>query len=366
MYLLFIMYANCLANGLKDWKPAAAKAVNYLRKLPDDIRDSSLDFAYTRIAEWYEASGDPKAEWHRKQADSRPRSRGPRMRHNGADITVGCMPDIKGPGPQARVPFARPRAEEQRESGSARCRDYDASKKRNAVSRRAEKTAPVWPCEGLCAPMTGVAEVPVPPGGCGPDLGRCSRSLERELSPSWALCGGRKEKQDKRRGRRWRLRPVTSARSAGSYGGFGCIKSGVKNRRRVSRLWSQSPNSYCHNEKIGVTPRKGAVYGQKREICFLSHPREESHPGAPVSGGRKPEYDRFRRAGGGLLPGLPQRQRRRPFPANIYQWDSWRSGCPPSPSGRRWSRTWWPVSWRTPISSATRISAVDGRRACRT
>ena len=59
--------------------------------------------------------------------------------------------------------------------------------------------------------------------------------------------------------------------------------------------------------------------GQKREICFLSHPREESHPGAPVSGGRKPEYDRFRRAGGGLLPGLPQRQRRRPFPANIYQ-----------------------------------------------
>ena len=71
------------------------------------------------------------------------------MRHNGADITVGCMPDIKGPGPQARVPFARPRAEEQRESGSARCRDYDASKKGNAVSQRAEKTAPVWPCEPL-------------------------------------------------------------------------------------------------------------------------------------------------------------------------------------------------------------------------
>ena len=40
-------------------------------------------------------------------------------------------------------------------------------------------------------------------------------------------------------------------------------------------MWSQSPNSYCHNEKIGVTPRKGAVYGQKREICFLSHPRKE-------------------------------------------------------------------------------------------
>lgn len=82
------------------------------------------------------------------------------MRHNGADITVGCMPDIKGPGPQARVPFARPRAEEQRESGSARCRDYDASKKGNAVSRRAENP-PVWPCEPLCrASGGGQASVP--------------------------------------------------------------------------------------------------------------------------------------------------------------------------------------------------------------
>ncbi len=69
MYLLFIMYANCLANGLKDWKPAAAMAVNYLRKLPEETRDSSLEFAYTRIAQWYEASGNPKAEWYRKQAE---------------------------------------------------------------------------------------------------------------------------------------------------------------------------------------------------------------------------------------------------------------------------------------------------------
>ena len=40
-------------------------------------------------------------------------------------------------------------------------------------------------------------------------------------------------------------------------------------------------------------------------------------------------------------------------------WDSWRHGYP-LPSSRRWSRTWWPVSWRTPISSATRISAATG------
>ena len=36
------------------------------------------------------------------------------------------------------------------------------------------------------------------------------------------------------------------------------------------------------------------------------------------------------------------------------------------PSGRRWSRTWWPASWPTPISSATRISAAGGRRASTT
>ena len=46
-------------------------------------------------------------------------------------------------------------------------------------------------------------------------------------------------------------------------------------------------------------------------------------------------------------------------------WDSWRSGCPPSPSGRRWSRTWWPVSSPTPISSAMRTSVVGGRRVCK-
>ena len=84
-------------------------------------------------------------------------------------------------------------------------------------------------------------------------------------------------------------------------------------------MWSQSPNSYCHNEKAGVRPRKGAVYGQKREIRLLSHPGKESHSGAPVSGGRQPEHDRLRRAGGGLLPGLPQRQRRRPFPPRLHQ-----------------------------------------------
>ena len=46
-------------------------------------------------------------------------------------------------------------------------------------------------------------------------------------------------------------------------------------------------------------------------------------------------------------------------------WDNWRSGCPPWHSGRQWSRTWWLVSWPTPINSATRISAAGDRRACK-
>ena len=52
-----------------------------------------------------------------------------------------------------------------------------------------------------------------------PPVGRCSPSLERGLSPSWALYEGRKKKQDKRR---WRLRSVTTARSAGSCGACFC------------------------------------------------------------------------------------------------------------------------------------------------
>lgn len=69
MFMLFMFYADCLEDDYEDWKPAAAMAVNYLRKLPANVRDSSLEFAYTRLAQWYEASGDPKADWHRKQAE---------------------------------------------------------------------------------------------------------------------------------------------------------------------------------------------------------------------------------------------------------------------------------------------------------
>ena len=45
-------------------------------------------------------------------------------------------------------------------------------------------------------------------------------------------------------------------------------------------------------------------------------------------------------------------------------WISWRTAWPRWPSGRRWRRTWWPASWRTPVSLAGRSCAAGGRRAC--
>ena len=164
------------------------------------------------------------------------------------------------------------------------------------------------------------ARATAPPSGYRPDLGRLWEALRRKASGLFET-----KQRDERKSRinagvaggasGRSLRPAVRVVT----GVLRCIKSGVKIRPVLSPLRSQSPTPYCHNEKTGVTPRKAAVYGQKREICFLSHPGKESHSGAPVSGGRKPEYDRLRRAGGGLLPGLPQRQRRRPVPPHLHQ-----------------------------------------------
>ena len=74
-----------------------------------------------------------------------------------------------------------------------------------------------------CAPQSWEGQSPCPSRRIGAGFGPLfPLFLERGLSPSWALYEGRKKKQDKRRGRRWRLRPVTTARSAGSCGAFFC------------------------------------------------------------------------------------------------------------------------------------------------
>jgi len=83
----------------------------------------------------------------------------------------------------------------------------------------------VWPNHGR-------GRIPTPPKVSRPDFGRCSRECGEGILVFRPLFGGRKEKQDKGRGRRWRLRSITSARSAGSYGQF-----------PVYQKWGQNPGS---------------------------------------------------------------------------------------------------------------------------
>ena len=90
-----------------------------------------------------------------------------------------------------------------------------------------------------CGPLyrangDGVASYPSQrvSGQCGPVVGGVAAQGFR---PVLHGTEGRKKKQDKSRGRRWLLRPVTSARSAGSYGGFsGDRKWGQKQTAGIS------------------------------------------------------------------------------------------------------------------------------------
>ena len=69
MFHLLMSYTGCLVDDNKDWVEYATKAANYLRKLPAKTRSKELGFFYTRVADWYENSGDNRrAAWHRKRA----------------------------------------------------------------------------------------------------------------------------------------------------------------------------------------------------------------------------------------------------------------------------------------------------------
>ena len=69
MFHLLMSYTDCLVDDNEDWVEYAAKAANYLRKLPAKTRSNELGFFNTRIADWYESSGDNRrATWHQKRA----------------------------------------------------------------------------------------------------------------------------------------------------------------------------------------------------------------------------------------------------------------------------------------------------------
>lgn len=71
MFHLLMIYTDSLVDDNKDWIGYAARAASYLRKLPAKTRnnENELEFFYTRIADWYEKSGDNRrAAWHQKRA----------------------------------------------------------------------------------------------------------------------------------------------------------------------------------------------------------------------------------------------------------------------------------------------------------
>src|SRR5699024_10552384 len=83
-------------------------------------------------------------------------------------------------------------------------------------------------------------------------------------------------------------------------------------KRRENRvLRSLSRNAYSNKKKTGVKPQKGDHDEQKRKIPSLSIAGEKGHPGASVSGRRKPQSHRVHRECHRLLSGLSQRQQRR-------------------------------------------------------
>ena len=88
------------------------------------------------------------------------------------------------------------------------------------------------------------------------------------FGPFWGFYEGRKKEQDKRRGHRWCLQPVTSARSAGSYRNFPDDRKWGQNSQRESRLRSLSQNTYCHNKKQGARPGKEPLLSRKEKFSL--------------------------------------------------------------------------------------------------
>lgn len=108
-------------------------------------------------------------------------------------------------------------------------------------------------CEPLCARLRELLPLPVASDGFG---------------PFWGFYEGRKKEQDKRRGHRWCLQPVTSARSAGSYRNFPDDRKWGQNSQRESRLRSLSQNTYCHNKKQGARPGKEPLLSRKEKFSL--------------------------------------------------------------------------------------------------
>ena len=95
-----------------------------------------------------------------------------------------------------------------------------------------------------------------------------SQWLRTDLARFGGFTRDEKKEQDKRRGHRWCLQPVTSARSAGSYRNFPDDRKWGQNSQRESRLRSLSQNTYCHNKKQGARPGKEPLLSRKEKFSL--------------------------------------------------------------------------------------------------
>ena len=136
--------------------------------------------------------------------------------------------------------------------------------------QREEKTAHVWPYEPLCALFRQRAAAICTPDG---------------LSLVSGICGGRKKKQDKGQASKPPLCPVTTARSAGSYGDFYvAVKWGQKQQAGITfavtfpeclEAWTKSRghagDTYsflllCHTVSAGAPPQKLRLRYQRQRF----------------------------------------------------------------------------------------------------
>ena len=102
-----------------------------------------------------------------------------------------------------------------------------------------------------------------------------ARAIHADLSEFRSADGGQKVKQDKEQASSVAPCSVTSARSAGSYGGFRAFQSGVKIEGVLSLLRSLSPRAYSYRKKVGVMPRKRCYFEQKGHLLLCRTPERK-------------------------------------------------------------------------------------------
>ena len=107
-----------------------------------------------------------------------------------------------------------------------------------------------------------------------------ARAVRTDLGRFPGADGGRKLRQDKEQASSATLCSVTSARSAGSYGGVRVYPNGVKIERMILLLRSLSPKAYSCKKIMGVMPDIGADFKGIGE--FINHLAPSHPPAHPV------------------------------------------------------------------------------------